>query len=167
MALESKESQHEEAASKLSDTVSDGRNPATRKSHRGDSELYCGALRSKLPAEVCKSSDPVSRSAAQTAAASETSHKRVAGAQKHNRRRTLRAGTAELEAECGARNTRTEGASGAGANHRTCQEEQLLDRPASVYLSRGPSSDFNGAACVEALVDCRFRGHVTCARCVC
>ena len=107
-------------------------------------------IRGKPTAEVGKSSGPVSR-AAQAEAASETSHKRGARVQKHN----------------GARNTRTEGASGAGANHRTCQEEQLRDRPASVYLSRGPSSDFNGAACVETLVDCRFRGHVTCARCVC
>ena len=42
--------------------------------------------------------------------------------------------------------------------------EQLRDQQAAVYLSRGQPPDFNGDACVETLVGCRFRGLVTSTR---
>ena len=75
----------------------------------------------KPPAEVGKSNGPMSSAAAQAEAAAETNHQRSARPQRRTRRRTVRAGTAEPEAECGAKNTRPEGASGAGTNHRVCQ----------------------------------------------
>ena len=65
----------------------------------------------KRAAEVGKPNGAVNSAAAQAEAAAVTSHQRVARAQRHTRRRRVRAGTAEQEAECGARNTGPEGAS--------------------------------------------------------
>ena len=67
-------------------------------------------IRGKPPAEVGESSGPVTSAVAQAEAGAEASHQRAARTRRPTRRRTVLAGTAEPEAECGAKNTGPESA---------------------------------------------------------